>query len=166
MKYKPESLKFRDAGRGALRAILVVVVAIITPATHASDTDGRWWRKLNENEKLTYVIGFFDGMSYATMILTKESLKAMADPKSGKFSAARAEPIKQASIATIQSLKEKQDNVTAGQAVDGLDTTYADYRNQGIPVTEALHIVLLSIKGGSDSEVARLLEMSRKNAGR
>lgn len=151
------------------RLVLIFVVAACmfsSADSRADDRDGRWWGRLAQGEKLSFVAGFFSGTDYAVLILTGASLKAMVDPKTGEFNSARAEAIKTASIGTIEKIKGDLASVTAGQIVEGLDTMYADYKNQGISVSEITYVVLYAIKGGSEAGVAHLLEVRRKQAGK
>lgn len=145
---------------------LFLFAGLFGSTTYASDTDGRWWIRLSQAEKLSYVAGFFDGASYSVALLSGATLKAMADPKTGKFSAARAEGAKATSLGAVQAIEENLSNLTTGQVVQGLDETYNDYRNQGISVLDCIYVVIYGIKGGSDADVTRLLEVRRKQAGK
>lgn len=53
-------------------------------------------------------------------------------------------------------------DVTAGQLVDGLDKTYADYRNIQLDAREVIPIVAQSTKGKTDAEIAEMLEKARE----
>jgi len=149
-----------------LALIVLCVSSMLPPSAHANDRDGRWWSQLSQGEKLVYVSGFFDGTIYFAAILTGTSLKAMTDPKTGKFSSTRAEVARAASQGAMQTVQENLSNLTAGQLVDGLDETYSDFRNQGISVSDCIYVVIYAIKGGSEAEVTRLLEVRRKLAGK
>ena len=150
------------------RAICLLLFAfgILGSTAYTSETDGRWWNRLSQGEKLTYVVGFFDGTGYSATLLTGATLKAMADPKTGEFSAARAEVAKATSQGAVQSIEENLSNLTTGQVVQGQDATYRDFRNQGISVLDCIYVVIYEIKGGSEADVTRLLEVRRKQAGR
>jgi negative regulator of sigma E activity len=149
-----------------LTSILVLTSIMLTSIARAEASDGRWWDKLNQGQKLAYVAGFIDGTGYSVTLLTVATLNAMADPKTGKFNAERAEVAKATSLGTVQALKDNLSNLTAGQVVQGLDATYSDYRNQGISVLDCAYVVIYAIKGGNEAEVTRLLEVRRKQAGK
>lgn len=146
--------------------ILILTFGMLGSTAYASETDGRWWNRLTQGEKLTYVAGFFDGTGYSVTLLTGATLKAMADPKTGKFSPTRAEVAKATSQGAVQAIEENLTNLTTGQVVQGLDATYKDYRNQGIAVLDCIYVVIYEIKGGSEADVTRLLEVRRKQAGK
>ena len=121
---------------------------------------------MTQPEKATYITGFFDGIDYFGKVLIVPTLNAMADPKTGKFNATRAEVAKAATVPATRYIQERLNNVTAGQLVDGLDTTYGDYRNQGISVSACISVVLDGIKGASEADIAHRLEEERKKAGK
>lgn len=147
-------------------AAVIVVLLCLGPLAAAADRDGNWWNSLDQQSKLMYVAGIFDGQAYSQMVYTGALLHAMADPRTGKFDADRATVAKQASVLATERLSRDLNNVTAGQLAGGLDKTYGDYRNLRIPATDALIVVIRSINGASDEEVTKLLETKRKAAAR
>lgn len=149
-----------------LTTILALTSIMLTSIALAEDTDGRWWKQLNQGEKRVYVAGFIDGTTYSVSLLTAATFSAMADPKTGKFNAERAEVAKATALGTIQALKDNLGNLTLEQVVLGLDATYSDYRNQGISVPDSAYVVIYAIKGGNEAEVNRLLEVRRKQVGK
>lgn len=149
-----------------LTIILALTSIMLTSIARAEATDGHWWNQLNQGEKIAYVVGFIDGTSYSVTLLTVATFNAMADPKTGKFNADRAEVAKATSLGTVRALKDNLGNLTVGQVVQGLDATYSDYRNQGISVLDCAYVVIYAINGGNEAEVTRLLEVRRKQAGK
>ena len=149
----------------ALATLFFLIWNALTSSAYADGRDGRWWNHLNESDKLSYVAGFFDGTDYFEIILTGASLRAMADPKTGKFSAERAEAVKAASLGAAETIRKDLSNITAGQLVDGLDQIYRDYRNQGISISWGVYIVIYAINGATEQEVTRLLERHRRPPG-
>lgn len=149
-----------------LTSILALISIMLTSIALAEDTDGRWWKLLNQGEKGVYVAGFIDGTTYSVSLLTAATFSAMADPKTGKFNAERAEVAKATALGTTQALKDNLGNLTQEQVVLGLDAIYSDYRNQGISVADCAYVVIYAIKGGNEADVNRLLEVRRKQVGK
>lgn len=147
-------------------SVLLMLSYALPGAAASSETDGRWWNAISRAERHAFVTGFLTGATYSMHILQAEALNSMKDPVTGKYSPDRAEPIREVALETVDTIIQRFQNVSIGQVVDGLNVTYLDYRNQGIDIQEALHIVVLSINGASDPEITRLLERSRRRAAR
>jgi hypothetical protein len=128
-------------------ALLLVAPAIAQAPPHR---DGNFWRTLSHTQKTMTVGGVFDGISigYGLTIL------GMDDEKGG-LSATKSF---QSSFAKYLA------NVTAGQAVDGLDKIYEDYRNRTISITDGFYIVINSIAGAPDAEMKTMIENYRRSA--
>jgi hypothetical protein len=145
-------------------ALLVVNLAFSIAANAAGNRDGNWWNQLGENQKLAYAVRFLDGQTYAQLSFTGAALYGMADPKTGKYDPIRAKTAKDVAQFADDQIKSDFGNVTAGQLAAGLDKIYSDYRNMRIAVTGSIIVVVRSIGGMSDDEMAKMLENKRKAA--
>lgn len=138
--------------------LLALSVLMSLPAASEDDPrrDGNWWQGIGASQKLSYVVGFFDGMQLGHLF----SYWGTAD-KAGKTDATLA-------VGVIGSFSKMNDqyfkNVTNGQITEGLDKFYADYRNRSIAVYNAVWIVANMISGKSDAEMQTMVESYRKNA--
>lgn len=74
-----------DMQQRLVRALLLFALLLTSSVVAAQERDGHWWNERTEMEKLTYVVGIFDGLEYSANIQTLPGLEAMADPKTGKF---------------------------------------------------------------------------------
>jgi hypothetical protein len=126
--------------------------------------DGNWWNDLSENQKLTFAVGFFDGLSYESKLAGYINLLAQDDPKTKTWSPQRAKVLVEFAKQTDSALQHDFGNVTSSQLVTGLDKIYSDYRNMRIAPLEALPVVVRSINGASDEQINKLLEQKRKEA--
>src|SRR5579862_3471184 len=104
-------------------AIIFVFIALNAQPASSQEIrrDGNWWRTMNLNQKTSYAVGFFDGLSLGRNF-SYWSLKG----KDGKPDAAEADRVTVAYNESYNLLK----NTTSGQFVDGLDKLYSDYRNR------------------------------------
>lgn len=145
-------------------AVLVMCLTLVSAVEGAENRDGNWWNDLPANQKLAYAVGFLDGQDYAALMFAGAALYGMADPKTGKYDPNRAKIAKDIGKLANDQIKRDFGNVTNGQLVAGLDKIYADYRNMRIGVADAMIVVIRSIGGMSDDEVAKFLERKRKAA--
>jgi len=148
-----------------LRAAIFVGLMFGAISAQAAGRDGALWVQLTESQKLDYAAGFFDGIGYAQGIYGGALLAAMADPKTGKFDAKRAEVAKGVDAFANGKLSRDFRDVTAGQIAAGLDKVYSDYRNARIALGDAMIVVMRSINGASDDSINQLLESKRAAAG-
>lgn len=127
--------------------------------------DGNWWNSQTRSDKLSYVVGFFDGQTYAYRTFDWAMVLAIGDPKTPeKFDPVRRRILVEASDLATKAFDRDFGNVTAGQLVAGLDTIYADYRNTRIKPTNAILVVIRSIGGSSDAVIAKMLEHWRQES--
>src|SRR4029077_17858017 len=89
--------------------ILVTIAFVVATSVNAVDNDrrGNYWRALAYSDKVSYVVGLFDGMDMGNWLTTDDAHDAFTD----KFRAIFL-------------------NITAGQLAEGIDVFYADYRNR------------------------------------
>jgi hypothetical protein len=145
-----------------LSTVLFVIAAPL--ANGAANRDGVWWNNLTDNQKLTYVVGFFDGQIYGEKIFDAALLLAQADPKTKLWSPERARILVSAEDMALKMLTHDFGNVSAGQMMSGLGKIYADDRNSRIAVREAIIVVVRSMDGTPDEEITKLLERKRGEA--
>jgi hypothetical protein len=141
------------------QTITVLTLLIVLPAglnAQSKRRDGNWWNGTTRDEKLDYIIGFFDGMDLGHNF----TIWGVAGSQSDK-----------GSPCLFNALKSYDDysskfftNVTNYQLVDGLDTFYKDYRNRSIRVHDAVWVVVNTIAGTPQEKVDKLIENSRKAA--
>jgi hypothetical protein len=141
-------------------------LVVATPlANSAENRDGMWWNHLTETQKLTYVVGFFDGQIYAERLFDGALLLAQADPTTKLWNPERAKILIEAEKMALKMMTHDFGNVNAGQMSVGLDNIYSDYRNTRIAVTEAIIVVVRSMDGmTSESKIQELLERKRREA--
>jgi sporulation related protein len=113
--------------------------------------DGNWWREQLREQKLTYVIGFLEGMELGNRF-SYWGIREKNDPAIGK-------------IAVSYSEYETKylSNVTKGRLADGLDAFYSDDRNRRILVHAAVWLVLNQIAGKSETEMQPMIESWQNN---
>lgn len=131
---------------------MVFVAAMLFAASSwALDRNGNWWLTQTNNERVTYIIGFFDGVEFelerTTMELTNP-MQAMSYPKPCDESCTKLR-VDQAftNWSNLQKQYSDFDGISSGQLVAGVDAMYSDYRNRSISVVEILGVVMWSIKG-------------------
>jgi hypothetical protein len=147
------------------KMFFIVLMAFTASANSDDNRDGNWWNALQKGQKLAYTIGFLDGQTYAHIMFTAALLQGIGDPKTRKFDQTRANVAKDIERFATDDINKDLSNVTAGQLAAGLDKVYADYRNMRIDVTDTMLVVIRSIGGMSDDDVAKSLQNKRKKAG-
>lgn len=73
--------------------LLVACCTVFVPAAAwaAAPRDGNWWNTVTAPLKTAYAVGFLDGQAYAELMFQGAALYGMANPKTGKYDAARAD---------------------------------------------------------------------------
>lgn len=137
-----------------------IIVAISMPAVYESEAqestsrDGSWWRGLPVDDRVTYVVGFLDGMELGNEF----SHWQMSDSEKKIGCAGVA-------VNSYNQMTNKYlGKVTAGQLADGLTNFYEDYRNRSILIHGAVWLVLQSIGGVPKDALEKSIESWRKNA--
>jgi hypothetical protein len=112
--------------------------------------DGNWWREQSYSDKITYMVGFFDGMDLGREFSFWKSVDdKVCAPKI---------------MESYDSYNDKyMKGVTNGQLVDGLDDFYKDYRNRRIKVHNAVWLVSNAIAGTSQADLDKRVENFRRN---
>ncbi len=134
--------------------VLVVCCSVSFSQPESGRRDGNWWIHVSPHEKLTYVVGFFDGMELGNRF----SYWKMIDANKSDPCAARA----------VEAYGENKakffSNVTNDQLADGLDSFYSDYKNRRISVDSAVWLVVNGIAGTPRDKLEKMIESWRKNS--
>lgn len=142
-----------------MRKLLVtlgVLLAVTTAPAFADENrrDGNWWLIQTYSTKVTYLVGFFDGMDLGRNF----TVWGLPTKKGQLASSAQFD-----GMTSYDKYNGKYlNNVTSGQLASGLDSFYSDYRNRTIRTPEATWLVLKTIAGEPPSE--EVLNNWRKNA--
>jgi hypothetical protein len=115
--------------------IIVGVLACSGLAQANEHRDGSWWRSIEENAKVGYVMGYVDG-----------ELSQSSDCSKSSAGIARPACIGRA---------------VYRQIADGLDQFYIDLRNRNIDLTRAIGLVSAVIRGDSTAEIELQTEILR-----
>ena len=118
--------------------------------------DGNWWKDKTQNEKLDYMVGFFDGMELGHQFSYWGMLKDSGNKE--------APCISDMNKSYGDYGTKYFTNVTNYQLVDGLDSFYKDYRNRSIKVHDAVWLVVNSIAGTPQKELDKMIENWRRTA--
>lgn len=132
---------------------VVLVLFAISLSTYAQENrrDGNWWREQSQSDKLTYIVGFFDGMDLGRQFsFWKNMDDKVCFPKVTE------------SFAFYNDKFFK--DVTNTQLADGLDVFYKDYRNRKIRIHDAVWLTVNAIAGTPQADLDRMVENFRKNA--
>lgn len=95
--------------------------------------DGTWWANLDQSTRIWFVYGYVAGINYAadqTQVFRSSSNKNVAEEAN-----------------LLEGMILVAPGATVGQLVEGTDSFYADYRNTGIKVRQALGVVAENISG-------------------
>ena len=139
-----------------LSVMLIVALSLMFSGcyrnTHFVERDGYWWRTLNRHEKLTYSVGFVDGIKLGANMSAWKSERT--DPHAAQ--------------AARDSYKEHftkylPDAVTNSRIVDGLDDFYLDEMNRKITISSAVWVVLKQAADDPKPEIDKLIQNLRKN---
>jgi len=139
-----------------LLVTLSVLLAVTTATVSADDSrrDGNWWLIQTYPTKVSYLVGFLDGMELGRNF----TIWGLPNKKGQMTSSAQLD-----GATSYDSYVGKYlNNVTSGQIASGLDSFYSDYRNRTIRTPEATWLVLKSIAGEPPTE--EVLNNWRKNA--
>lgn len=156
--------------RGFALALLsaVVVLAADFDVVEATEMrrDGTWWNAQTQGEKVEYVIGFFDGLSFEDDEWKRKLRDKLPLPTSSNMPSWRLILDYDGAVEDAVQEQTQHDfsHVPAGQLREGLDKVFADYRNRRILVTNAIYVVLQTINGASDAKVEEILEFDRKKS--
>jgi hypothetical protein len=135
----------------------LALISLVPLKADGVPRDGNWWRDQSQLMKVSYMLGFFDGMD-----LGKDFSYWGMLPGNGKLPPASANPITQVFHSYDELVSKFMSHVTSLQISDGLDTFYGDYRNRTISIHSAVWIVLNTIAGTPEIEIKKMTEGWRR----
>jgi hypothetical protein len=133
------------------RCLLAALLVVCCAGLYAEEIrhDGSWWTQQTAGFRLFYIMGFLDGMALGSSF----SIPDKAAQTDG------------APLDARRVYKERTERyfskLTIGELSDGLDTFYRDVRNRSILLSDAIDVVVRSIKG---EDVEKLLQAKRSSA--
>ena len=113
--------------------------------------DGNRWRTLDDNSKLSYVVGFLDGM-YLGHCITCWDLPGQ-DVDTCWASAVKSYSQNRARLVNRNTYQD---------FVEGLDKLYSDERNREIAISDGMNVVMNLSTDASDEMKQRMLEAWRE----
>ena len=131
-------------------ALLLLLCAPISKNQSNDRRDGNWWKEQLKDEKLTYVVGFLEGMELGNRF-SYWGIREKNDPAIDKIA-----------VSYREYEAKYLSNVTGNRLADGLDAFYSDERNRQTLVHAAIWLVLNQIAGKSELEMQPMIE-SRRN---
>lgn len=127
---------------------------------------GDWWLKQNNQVKVAFVLGFWDGQVHASRQMSGIMLLSIPVSKPGqkKWSDEQNLLLKFAKLveATYDKVRNRTVGVSAGAYVEGIDTVFSDYRFRRLLVTDVMNAVEASLAGKSKDDVEAMLEDTLK----
>src|SRR5690348_13566261 len=140
-----------------LLLLLLISLPMYLYGQVVSRRDGNWWIDQSRPTKLTYMLGFFDGMDLGGDF----SYWDLGDKNGGGNDPC----ISKAANSYYANRKKYLAHITNDQLSDGLDEFYKDYRNRRILVHGAVWLVVNGIAGTPQKELDKMIESWRRNAG-
>lgn len=140
-------------------------VAIVRAEDHRSTGD--WWLKQNNQVKVAFVLGFWDGQVHASRQMSGIMLFTIPNSKPGqkKLSDEQNMLLNFSKLveANYNNIRNRTVGVSAGTYVDGIDSVFSDYRFRRLLVTDVMNAVEASLTGKSKDDVEAMLEEMLKN---
>jgi hypothetical protein len=131
-----------------MRKLFVAVLAILfllpVFSNAQSQRDGKWWKKLDQNAKIYFVAGFWNGVTWGDDVLA-DALSNLEKNNVINEDIANALMKKWTSYTNIGS-------TTVGDIVGRIDNLYSDIQNETINLSDAMTLVVLNIQGLSMSD--------------
>jgi hypothetical protein len=143
-----------------MRKLFVAVLAILfllpVFSNAQSQRDGKWWKKLDQNAKIYFVAGFWNGVTWGDDVLA-DALSNLEKNNVINEDIANAIMKKWTSYTNIGS-------TTVGDIVGRIDNLYSDIQNETINLSDAMTLVVLNIQGlsMSDQTMQQLIQSFRK----
>ncbi|CAG1064500.1 hypothetical protein BAC1_00057 [uncultured bacterium] len=159
--------------------ILLFSVSVFAEDKSISDYDGHNWNTWDYAYKYGFVTGFINSANYFKEDISvifpaiynqtnKEKVNKVYGkyPRNGKSVRFTQEEL------TVIEMSNKSDcylnrnnraeelavyNISNAQIVDGLNQLYQDFKNQNIPLNDAIYVVKRQISGYSQEEIERVL---------
>jgi len=141
-------------------AIICLFITTLSLTSFAEDSnahrrDGNWWLNQSTDFKLSYLVGFLDGMglgnefSYWDLLISNDIKKQCYSYAIDSY--------------TIYSNKYMS-KVTDVKIVDGLNAFYSDSKNSRILVLNAVWLVVNGIAGTPQKDLDAMIEGWRNNS--
>jgi hypothetical protein len=143
-----------------LRTLVSVLLLLSVLSWGQGRRDGNWWRQLDSETRVAFMVGFLDGIHMGTNFSYWGDAHVNG---TGKVDVGFYQRI-QASMRVMA--KKYMMNVETGQLSDGITAFYGDYRNRSILVSDAVWIALRSIAGDPQAEIDQTVVNLRKDAAR
>jgi hypothetical protein len=114
--------------------------------------NGYWWAKLNQQERVAWIVGFNDGSEVVRGNITTACLNQAGASQEQMKQQLKPGPIYEAAAADCDKklgllLNPYKPPKANGQIIDGLNQFYADYRNKNINVLAAVYYVYQELDG-------------------
>ncbi len=137
-------------------AILSMLFLLPSLSNAQAQRDGKWWKKLDQNAKIYFIAGFWNGVTWGDDVLA-DALSNLEKNNVINKDIADAIMKKWTAYTNIGS-------TTVGDIVGRIDNLYSDAQNETINLSDAMTLVVLNIQGlsMSDQIMQQLLQSFRK----
>ncbi len=137
-------------------AILSMLFLLPALSNAQAQRDGKWWKKLDQNAKIYFIAGFWNGVTWGDDVLA-DALSNLEKNNVINKDIADAIMKKWTAYTNIGS-------TTVGDIVGRIDNLYSDAQNETINLSDAMTLVVLNIQGlsMSDQIMQQLLQSFRK----
>jgi hypothetical protein len=146
-----------------LAIMLVCLIAFVkTTWAEEMNNNGYFLGKLNPNEKLTYVMGYVEGIGELNTEIRHQMsiLVLLYDKEKTQKYKYLAEYGKE--MDDYYEKKYHYFNIPYRQFVEGLDKIYADFKNKPIILNDALLLVKQMLEGADEQEIEKRMVFMRK----
>lgn len=145
--------------------ILFFLFSLIIPGkelnAEPSGNNGYFWEKLTPNEKLTYVLGYTEGIGELNAEIRHQMsiLVLLYDKEKTQKYKYLAEYGKE--MSDYYEENYHYFNIPYRQFVEGIDAIYKEYKNKTITLVDAFELVKAEIKGLDKNELERRMSFMR-----
>jgi len=130
------------------------------------DENGNDWQKSHEVEKLSFALGFIQGVNYVVDQNMNKSMQFL-----NKLRTEKGEKVSEFLKGSEEEEKSRNSflqryaiyYVSARQIVEGTDILYKDFKNKGIKINDAIYVVKRQIEGTSPEDIEKILIYLRSN---
>jgi len=121
------------------------------------EQNGYYWKESSSSFKTGYVVGFMEGVNTSI----QEFGLAYYGGEDSSFTKGAWKLYKD--LYEISFKPCELLGISVGQLCDGLDSIYTNYKNIHIPIHKAIYVAYMEITGTNQDEIAKTLELLRKN---